>query len=345
MSMLKNSNNLSFTSIFRVLIVLLGLFVAFLIRDIIMLLFMAIILSSAFDPWVDWFQKRKISRGISILIMYIIVLGIIGLVVVLIIPPMVEQIAQLAKNLPVYYGKVALELGKITDSTGHALTLPSAFSAFNSFSASFGETSKSVFSTITGIFGGLVSFVMLLVIVFYITVEENMLKKTVYAFIPDDSRKYAMDLVERMQKKMGMWLRGQISLCLIIGIVTYVLLTILGVKYALVLAIIAGFLEAVPFIGPWLSAVPAILIGFSDSFTKVIMIAVAYFLIQQLENQIVVPKVMQKAVGLNPIIVIVVVLIGAKIGGIAGALVAVPVAAAIAVYISDRAPQIVEERK
>ncbi len=328
--------NLSYLSIIRVLLVLLVLFFLYLVREIVAILFIAVILSSAFDPWVDWLQKLKFPRAISILIIYVIMIGILSLAIVLIVPPVVEQLGQLAKNLPFYYDRLLGGISKITEG---GFVQPSLPAVLKTFSANLGGATKSIFSTLTGIFGGLISFVMVLVIVFYITVEENLIKRTIYALIPDQDRKHISDLVDRMQKKMGMWLRGQLALMLAVGILTYIGLTILGVKYALILAIIAGLLEVIPFIGPWLSAVPAILIGFSDSLTKVVLIALLYLVVQQLENNIIVPKVMQKAVGMNPIIVITAVLVGAKLGGVVGALLAVPVAAVIGVYLTDRVPQ------
>jgi len=332
--------NLTYSSIIRVVLVLLVLIFVFLIREIIALLFVAIILASAFDPWVDFMQKHKIPRAVSILFIYIILLGILSLVVILLIPPMSEQIGQLARNLPQYYEKVAVGVSNLTDG-GETPTLPQAL---QTLSSNLGGTTKSIFSTITGIFGGLVSFAAVLVIVFYITVEEKILKKFIRFLSPPKYKDYVADLVNRMQGKMGMWLRGQLTLMLIIGIMTYIGLTILGVKYALLLSIIAGLFEVVPIVGPFISAIPAVLVGFSDSFFKVILIVITYFVIQQLENHLIVPKVMQKAVGLNPIIVIVAILTGAKLGGIVGALMAVPIAAAIGVFISDIFPHPAEEK-
>ena len=134
---------------------------------------------------------------------------------------------------------------------------------------------------------------------------------------------------------MGMWLRGQLFLSFIVGLLVYIGLLILGVKYALVLALIAAILEIIPFIGPTIAAIPAILVGLTDSWIKALVVVILYFVVQQLENHIIVPKVMQKAVGLNPIVVIIVIMVGAKLGGIVGALIAVPVAAAIGVFVGD----------
>jgi len=327
------NSSISYTSIFRVILVLVIVFALYLIRDVIALLFISVVLSAALYPWVDSMQKYKIPRAISILIIYVILIGVLSMIVILMMPIIAEQIGQLAKNLPFYYEKFAFGVSQFSGGqTDVSSTLPKAL---QTLSTSLGGTTKSIFSTISGIFGGLISFFAVLVIVFYITLEENLLKKFIYFFTPKKDKKYVSNLIDRMQMKIGLWMRGQLSLCLIIGIMTWIGLTILGVKYALILAVVAGVLEIVPFIGPLLSAVPAVFVGFSDSLVKVILIIVLYFLIQQFENNIIVPKVMQKAVGLNPIIVILAVLIGAKLGGWVGAIIAVPVAASIGVFLSD----------
>ncbi len=327
--------SLSYSSIFKVIIVLLSLYFIYLTREVFVILFLAVILSAAFDPWVNYLQKHKIPRTLSILTIYLVLLSILSLVVILMVPPVAEQIGQFAKNLPVFYERLTLEFSSENVIVNQQTAL---YKTLQTLSSNLGQTTKSVFSTITGIFGGLVSFFAVLVIVFYITVEKNILKNFFFIFIPEHKRNYVGELIDEMKKKMGMWLRGQLTLSLIVGILTYLGLTILGVKYALLLALIAGLFEIVPFVGPLLSAVPAILIGFSDSLTKVFLIIILYIVIQQLENNLIVPKVMQKAVGLNPIIVIVSVLIGAKLFGIIGALIAVPIAAVIDVYLDNVFP-------
>ncbi len=331
----KNITEITYSSIFKVIIVLVSLFFLYLIREVVALLFVAIILASVFDPWVDWLQKYKFPRAVSILMIYVVFIALLGLVIVLMVPPIAEQVGQLAKNFPAYYEKISSGFTRITPAD-YQPTLPDAL---QTLSQSLGQTTKSVFNTMASIFGGVISFLLVLVITFYLTVEEKMLKKTINFITPNGHKKYVADLINRMQLKMGMWLRGQLVLMLVIGILTYICLIILGVKYALLLAFIAAVLEIVPFIGPILSAVPAIVVAAADSWLKVILVVVVYILIQQAEGNLIVPKVMQKAVGLNPIITIVAILIGMKLGGVVGALIAVPVAAAIGVYLSDIIPR------
>jgi len=329
---------LSYTSIIRVIVVLAVVGLVYLIRDALALLFVAIIFSAAVDPWVDWLQKYKFPRAASILMIYIILLAIFSLVIVLMIPPITEQIGQMVSNFPGYYEKISIGVHSLQDkviSDNSQLANDSIVGALENLSNSLAQTTKSIFVTITSIFGGLFSLLIVLVITFYITVEEDALKKFIKIITKPKYRSYVMNLIERMQLKIGLWLRGQLLLSVVVGVLTYIGLSILGVKYALLLAIVAGLFEIIPYLGPWLAAIPAVIVTFSDSFTKVILVAVLYLIIQQLENNLIVPKLMHKMVGLNPIVVIMAILIGIKLGGVVGGLVGVPVAAAISVYLDD----------
>ena len=338
------SINISYLSIVRVLVVFVAVFFIYLIRDALALLFVSIIFAAAVDPWVDWLQKRKFPRAVSILMIYAVLLAVFSLVIFMMIPPITEQIGQVVSNFPSYYERISVGIHQLQDKTlegSPATGNDSIISTLETLSLTLAQTTKSIFVTITSIFGGLFSLLIVLVITFYLTVEENALKKFVKYIIPSKHRTYTMDLIERMQIKIGLWLRGQLLLSLIVGILTYIGLSILGVKYALLLAIVAGVLEIIPYLGPWLAAIPAVLVSFSDSLTKVLLVVILYVIIQQLENNLIVPKLMQKMVGLNPIIVIMAILIGIKLGGIIGGLLGVPVAAAISVYLHD----IIKDRK
>ena len=192
-----------------------------------------------------------------------------------------------------------------------------------------------MFNLITALFGNLVSFIIVLVLTFYLLVQEGAIKRTVLLFTPPSSRGYLSDLIDRMQLRLGHWLRGVLLLGLIVGGLTLVGLRILNVRYFLVLALVAGILELIPYVGPALAAIPAVFFGATESLWKGVAVLILYWLIQQLENHLIVPKVMAKAVGLNPLVVIVVILVGAKLAGFVGVLVAVPTTAALSVWLKD----------
>ena len=330
---LKNESiDVSIMSIIKIIGVILGLVFLYLIRDIIAVLFVAAILGAAIDPWVDYLQNKKIPRAASILGLYIIGLGIMALAVILIIPVMTTELTSLANNFPNYYERILNSFGQFQDSSS---TTTSLTNILESWAANLGQTTKGVFSTIGGIFGGIISFIAVLVITFYLIVEKDNMKSFIQTVAPGKYQAYIIQLYNRVQKKIGSWLSGQLSLMIIIAVLSYVGLLVLGVRYTLLLALIAGLTEIIPYVGPTLGAVPAILIAFADSPLKALFVLILYIIIQQLENSVLVPRIMKRAVGLNPIVVIVVILIGGKVAGILGALLAVPVATIGSVLIKD----------
>lgn len=161
------------------------------------------------------------------------------------------------------------------------------------------------------------------------------MKRIMRSVVPTKYQPYFTHLANRMQMKIGKWLRGQLFLSLIIFLLSWLGLSVLGVKYALVLAVFAGVTELIPYFGPFIGGVPAVLIAFTQSPTLAILVIVLYVVIQLIENHVLVPKVMQKAVGLNPVVTIIVILIGAKLAGILGIILAVPVTTALGVAAKD----------
>jgi predicted PurR-regulated permease PerM len=298
-------------------------------------LFISLILASAVDPWVDWMEKRKIPRGVGILIIYAVLFAVVGSIIYLIIPPIIEQVNQLLDNFPKIVEKIISLFSVFRQYAIKHGMLENIKASVKSLSSSLPSAGRGIFSTVSDIIRGLVSFFLVLVITFYMVVEENAIKKIIWSIVPAKHQVYTMHLVNRMQRKVGLWLRGQIILSLIIFALTYIGLLILHVQYALILALIAGLTEFVPYLGPTLAAIPAVFLALTQSFMLAVFVAVLYYVIQMTENHIIVPKLMQKMVGLNPIISIAVLLIGFKIGGVAGAILAIPVATAISVFIKD----------
>ena len=332
MSLKNESVDVSIMSIIKIIGVILGIIFLYLIRDIIVMLFVAAILGAAIDPWVDYLQSKKIPRAVSILGMYVIGLGVLALAIILILPVMTTELRSLANNFPNYYEKILSAFGQFQDD---GITTTSFSNILESWAANLGQTTKGVFSTISGIFGGIISFIAVMVITFYLIVRKDNMKSFIQTVTPGKYQAYIIQLYNRVQRKIGSWLSGQLSLMIIIAVLSYVGLLVLGVRYTLLLALIAGLTEIIPYVGPTLGAIPAVLIAFTDSPFKAFLVLVLYVIIQQLENGIIVPRVMKKAVGLNPIIVIVVILIGGKIAGVLGALLAVPIATIGSVFIKD----------
>lgn len=326
--------DVSLTTFFKAIVIVVALLFLYLIRDLLLMIVVAIVIASAIDSWIDWLQKKRVPRWLSVMITFVIMIGIIVAIFSLLIPPIVEQSQQLASVLPDYIRTVVDQVSAVRDVVGEQ-AFDNMFTSLSSIDNPISGDSFSVFGTISGILGVVFSIVIVFVLSFYFTVQEGSLKKFVRSLVPMKHRPYVQSLVGRVQKQIGYWLRGQIVLGLIVGIMLYIGLSLLGVKYALLLAILGGLLEIVPYIGPIISAVPAVFLAFTQRPLLALFVLLLYIVVQQLENHIIVPKVMQRVIGLNPLVTIIVILVGVKLAGILGGILAVPIATAIQVFLSD----------
>lgn len=291
----------------------------FLIRDVIILLFIAVIFMSALSPLVSRLEYLKIPKALAIALIYIIIISIIAALVTFVVTPLTEQTATLTTNLPEYLVTLIPETGFIDRSV---------------LQQEFGNFSKNALELSLAIFNNFIAFISVAVLTFYLLLErENLDKLLAQFFLRKEDR--IKRITKRIEEKLGSWMRGQIALTLIIGTASYIGLSLLGVPYALPLAILAGIMEIIPVIGPIISAIPAVLIAFLISPFTAGMVALFYFVLQQLENHLVVPQVMKKAVGLNPLVVILAVAIGGRLLGIAGALLAVPITVVMQIITED----------
>lgn len=327
--------NISTATLLRVVGVIFILWILYLIRDILVILFLSLILAAAVDAPVDWLEKRKVPRVLGILSLYVLLCSVIALLFVLFVPMLTAQTQQFITTFPYYWNKFISGFEYLKVHYGLSIEVAETFRRFTVNIANQGG--NGLFSLLSGLVGGIFSSLLILVITFYMVVEENAIKKTFHFLAPRTYQASLTKLLYRIQRRIGSWLWGQLLLSLIVGMLSYIGLTALEMPYAFVLSIIAAIAELIPYIGPILAAIPAIILAFTISPLLALSVIILYIVIQQLENNILLPKVMQKTVGLNPIISLAAVLIGAKLGGILGAFLALPVATALSVIMDDLA--------
>ncbi len=326
---------ISTSTLLKIVAVLVVLYLLYLVLDVVAVLFASLILASAIEPLVKSLAKLKIHRALGIILIYLILLTVVGLAIYLIIPPIVGETKDLGNNLPIYFNRISNFFFNLQDYTQRYNWPFDLQAALNNLSAGLQTVGQDLVSAISGIFGGIFSFILVLVITFYMIMEETAWKKSVKLFLPGNKQARVTALMETIQEKIGWWFRGQLALCAIIFLMTYMSLSIFGIKYALVLALIAGIFEIIPYLGPTLSAVPAVLVTFVQSPILALFILLVYIIIQSVENNILVPKIMQRAVGLDPIVSIIVLMVGFKLGGVMGAILAIPLTTALTVIIKD----------
>lgn len=289
-----------------------GLFL-FEIRQIIILFFISYIITAAFLPVIN-FISRKFPRGIAVLITYVVGITLIVALIFPLVPFFLSQIQSLINSFP-----------KILNQAGKVIGIHIGPSEVSSIVRSeIGTLGKDVYSVTSKIFGGIFSALAVFVLSFYLSLDYDRIKHQALHIFPKDNRERVSVIFSHIEEKLGSWLRGQILLSISIGILTWIALTLLGLDFALPLALIAGMLEIVPTIGPIISAVPAIIVALTISPAITFIVIINYIIIQMFENNVLVPKIMEKSVGLNPIVIIAAIMVGSKLMGILGALLAIP---------------------
>ena len=323
------------STMLRAVLIGVALWVLYVARDVVALFFLSIIFTATLSPAIEWMQNKKIPRTLSVTLLYVGLLLLIGASLSLLVPPLISQLDDFARNFPSYSERLAAAFQGIQQyAQFYGINFNIVELAKTSI-AGITQSSTQIFSTTVGIFTVLLSMVVVLSLTFYLSVKEDGMRKFVLTFTPKKRRENVLALLTKIQRKIGRWMFGQLMLMFVIFMLDFIALSIFNIPYALVLAFLAGILEIVPYLGPIISTTLAGCVGFIISpLTGLIVIGVLT-VIQQIESHIIVPQIMRKAVGLNPVAVILSLLIGAKIGGTMGAILSIPVATAVGVFIAD----------
>lgn len=309
------------TIIFTIFFII-GLVVLWQIRDILLLFFIAYIIMSALEPFIGRIERYRVPRGISVVAIMAISAVVLLSLLFIGINPFLSELTGLTR-----------QLGAFSDQFSK---LPYASSLIDPqlIEQQIGNISQQAVGLSLSFFQNILSFVSVIIFAVYLSLNQSSEHRLVHLLFPKNEKKVSIAL-ERVRDKLGSWLRGQLLLSLIIGFSYFVALSLLNVKYALSLAILGGIFEIIPIIGPILSAVPGVIIGFTESPIRAGIIALAYLFIQQLEGHVVVPLVMRQAVGLNPLLILLAIAVGGKLLGLGGVFLAVPLAVVLQIVLED----------
>ncbi len=299
------------TIVFTVILIL-GLWLLYLIKDIIFTLYISVLVMAVLNPAVNRLEKHKISRSISVIIVYILLVLLAGITVAALIPSLIAQTTSFINNFP----RLVSNLG---------LSALVSEQILQQFVAQLGTLPSRIAVVLVSLFSNVLAIVTILVFAFYLLTDRYRLEGYLSELFGTKSSKDVVKFINRLEKRLGSWARAQLTLMVAIASANFIGLTLLGVPFALPLSILAGILEIVPYIGPVIAAAPAVIIGFGISPVIGLATASLAFLVQQLENYVLVPKIMQKATGVNPIVTLLSLAIGFRLAGILGLLIAVPV--------------------
>ena len=315
-----------------IVIVLLSFVFLWLIRNVLFLVFLSILLATGIEPLVNWLRRGPFNRSGGILFVYTVIFGLIALLFYLTIPPLIDE----GQNLVAGFTNPATAKAAIAN-IGNNFIKGIATTAYDSVASLFGnfKVDASTVSVGLGLFEGIFSALTVFVIAFYWLTERPIIKRFVFSFIKLENRERGRILWNSVEGKLGAWLRGQLVLMLFIGVVAAIGYTIMGLKFAFALAVFAGLAELIPLVGPYIGGAPAVLIALTQSVTLALVVIGYIVVIQLIEGNFLVPRIMESAVGVTPLTVIVGILVGSTLAGIQGALLAVPIAAAIQVVINN----------
>lgn len=310
--------DISYRTVIFITVFLCFLWIILKIIDIILLLFVAFIFMSALSPLVERLTRLKIPRVVAVLLVFVAVIGTIVGLFTIGLTPLITQTSNLTQKLI-----------DVTDTLlqAHIIDQSAIKQQLSGFSGQLVNVTVDIFKNF-------IALISTMVITIYMMLDRQKIEDYGTSFF-GSRQQQAQVLLRRIEYKLGAWLRGQIILSFVIGICVYIGLTILGIEYALPLAIIAGLLEVIPVIGPIISAIPAVLIALTVSPIFAALIAGFYLVIQEIEGHFIVPQIMKRAVGLNPLLVILAISVGSRLLGIGGALLAVPIAVVIQLVIQE----------
>lgn len=358
----KNFNiTISAGTIIKSLVVLVVAFLLYKMLDLVLVVLTAVVIASAVEPLIRWFGQYKVRRLFAVIITYICVVLVFSGLLYFFIPPVLDEASNLLGKAPQYLDSVTLwnplndtklietskVAGGLSDSLNGGKQILGDLSSGSVGNSAFGDlisrfrsltssASDSIINIASGIFGGVFSFILIIVLSFYLAVQEGGVEKFLKIITPIKNEVYIVDLWKRSQKKIGYWMQGQLLLGIVVGVLVYLGLMILGIQNALILAVLAGVLEIIPVFGPILSAIPAILFGLTDGgLTTGLLVLGLFIIVQQFENHLIYPLVVKKVVGVSPIVVILALIIGGKLAGFLGILLSVPVTSVLMEFLDD----------
>ena len=331
-----NSINISSGTIIRVFVIGIAFYLLYILRDLALVLFTSITIAASIEPANRVMIKKGVPRVLSVIIIFLTIAIVVSAGFYLFLPTFLNDAIGLLGTLPKYVDSGELWNPLRETAIGGAVSNFSLQEVIKSLSSTFTNVTGGLFTTVSGFFGGIISFILVVVLSFYLSVQNDGVGNFLRIVVPDQYENYVLSLWRRSENKIGLWLQGQLLLAVIIGVLTFLGLSIIGVRSAMFLAAIAAVLEIIPIFGLVLAIIPAMAVALTDGgITLSLVVLGLYIIIQQFEAHLIYPLVVRKIVGIPPILVILTLLVGLKLAGFLGVLLSVPVAAIVVEVLSD----------
>ncbi|HEY0908293.1 MAG TPA: AI-2E family transporter [Candidatus Paceibacterota bacterium] len=334
-------------TIARAILLVVAAIALFMLKDLVLVVLTAVVIASCAEPFIQWFIRLRIYRVFAALIVYMILAGILIGSFYTFVPRLLKDSSEFLSLVPKYLETSSLwnpldrDIATDPQAVAMSFSIPPAETssikdALQGINEAISSVSAGFVHSASSVFGGVLSFILIAVLSFYLAVQEDGVEKFLRIVIPDKNEGYVVNLWKRTQAKIGLWMQGQIVLALLVGALVYLGLTLLGVRNALLFAVLAAVLETIPLFGPIIAAIPAVAVAYNDGgATSGFIVAGLYLIIHQFENHLIYPLVVKKIVGIPPILVILSLLVGAKLAGFLGIILSVPVASMLVEFLDD----------
>ncbi len=322
--------DISWGTFFKLGITILLFYIIYLIKDLILWFIFALIISLLFAPGVEFLEKIKIPRFLATFIVFGLIFSLLGCFLYFFTFQLVKEISQFAKFFPEYFEKLSPPLKQL----GFEF-----FEDFQSFTKEFQKwflkASQGILSAITTLFGGILATIAILSLSFFLVLEREGIEKAILLLAPKDQEKEVLNIWKISQKKVAGWFASRILACIFVALFSFLSLVVLKIRYPFLLALFAGLTNIVPVVGPIIAGTIMAILALLDSPLKSLLILIAFFLVQQIENQIFTPFLAKKFMDLSPALVLMALLIGGKLSGILGAILAIPLTGILIEFATD----------
>ncbi|GBD33823.1 AI-2 transport protein TqsA [bacterium HR34] len=328
--------DISWGAIIKVFIVITAFYTIFLIKDLLIWFVFGVVLSIVFNPLIDSLEKFKIPRVVGVVVSYFSVFGLIGALIYFTIPIFISELQKLIASLPNYLGEISLILQPFGIEIS---TTTNEF--FNQVKSFLQERSSGILSSIMSLFGGLSSTLFVFTIAMFLSMERNPIQKALYLIFPKKYENSVAVIWQKCKSKVTNWFVVRIIGMVFVGAVSYVSFSLLGIKYPLTLSLISGVLDFIPVIGPLIAFVIVFFMTLADNLFNAFLVALIFVLVQIIENNVLIPMLSDRFVGIPSVLVLISLAIGAKLFGMVGAILFVPLSA----IIYEFAKEFLEQRK
>jgi len=324
--------DISWETIVKIFVAIFIFYFIYLTRDIALWFFFALAISVLLAPAINFLKKFWVPKILAVAIVYFSIFGILGILIYLMSPIFISELKQLSQHLPDYFTQISPVLQQMGIDTAQT------FDSFTQLLVSWlSQSSKGVINAIMAFFGGLYSTAFILTTAFFLSLEDNAFERFLTLVAPKKYEDNIVALFQRAQNKISGWFGARIISCAFVGVASYIIFFIFGIKYAFILALVSGVLNFVPYIGPWITILLLILFVAvsSGSWMTVLYIIIAVLIIQEIDNKLLTPLLMKKLVDVPPVLVLISLLAGAKVFGFLGTIFAVPVFGIIYEFLKE----------